>query len=108
MPLGQGRALARLGLTVVDGGRDSVEADEATTENGVESEDRQSTVVPDADLEPPVSKVGLVKTILEGFLEDRGGCLPLRFCFPFGVRQAAIRTRSFGSLQDSGLDISTG
>ena len=86
VPIGQGRPFTRLGLAVVDGGRDSVEADEATAEDGVESEDGETAVVPDADLEPPMSKIGLVKTVLEGFLKDRSGRLPLGFCFSFCMR----------------------
>ena len=90
VPARDGRALRHVAL--LDGVADVVEVNDAAAEDGVEAEDGESAVVPDADLEPPVPQLGLVEAVLEGLLENGTGRLTLRLGFALRVRKSTVRT----------------
>ena len=79
-------------VALLDGVADVVEVNDAPTEDSVEAEHGQPAVVPDADLQPPVSQLGLVEAVLEGLLENGTGRLALRLGLPLRVWKSPVRT----------------
>ena len=79
-------------VALLDGVADVVEVNDAPTEDRVEAEHGQPAVVPDADLQPPVSQLGLVEAVLEGLLENGTGRLALRLGLPLRVWKSPVRT----------------